>query len=367
MKHPFYASSLILCTVLTCAAADGNPTVVPEPINLTRLVSGGTPPMTGFEHEHKSFLRKDALGIVGRYLGPAFNVAVVNKELQKRFAASVKQGWTEADRFGQKGMLVRVTLRVREADAGPFYRLADDGVAFVGAGPNADAVCLAERCGTELKSITAPGEKVSEGSGYYWFEPDTAGKLNMRSYKLEKMEESVKFISFNEYLLKHTEESARQAALDGYAKKLAEVTKSAKDSEQVQRLLSERDESRKKLYEVERQLAAEMERVKKAADAAETLAAYSTVFSLASSIALANASTGENINALAGGEIKSKEALLSVLKTLTASSGKKVEALRLDSTTYSNKATGSETQLLNIGILYKMDPKDNHVIKPRVN
>lgn len=177
--------------------------------------------------------------------------------------------------------------------------------------------------------------------------------------------DAVRMTINSDQLLLAQQRAARSQALDGYVRHLSEVTARTKDQAAVLELRAARDRATAKVAEIEKTLAAEQERARKAADAARMLTGLSAAFSLASSIAAANASTGLDLESLAGGKIPTKEALTGLLNRLSDSAGAKVKGLAVEQETLRDDLTNTETRLFTLGVKYQMDPKESSVFKQR--
>ena len=330
--------------------------------DLIQLVPGGPPPAVDIAKDFGSIPRGKAIASLISYLGPQFNQSKLLGEMQERLDGAIAKGWGTATKLGQNGFVVRVRSRVTSG-VQPMLSLGPEDVVYIGTGPSALDVCVAERCDLELQPAPPPGTKFSANSGYLWIAPANAKTSPMRFHTSAQMLESVRFTVYSEQGLAGQRSAARAAALDGYVRQLSKVTASTKDKAAVLELLSERDKAKAEFGEIEKKLAEERERARKAADAARMLTGLSTAFSLASSIAAANASTGLDLEKVAGGKIPNKQELSSLLKRLSDESGAKVTKFAIEQQSIRDGLTGAETRLIGIGIKYQMDPKEASVFK----
>lgn len=348
----------VVLFLLAICGSVGNATAA----DLIQLVPGGPPPAVDIAKDFGSIPRGKAIASLIAYLGPEFNQRKVLGEMQKRLDGAIAKGWGGATKFGQNGFVVRVRSRVTSG-VQPVLSLRDEDVVYIGTGPSALDVCVAERCDLELQPAPATGTKFSANSGYLWIAPGKGNASAMRFHTSAQMLDAVRVTVYSEQGLAAQRSAARAAALDGYARHLSEVTAKTKDKAAVLELLTERDKAKAKVDEIEKKLAEESERARKAADAARMLTGLSTAFSLASSIAAANASTGLDLESIAGGKIPTKEGLNSLLKRLSDESGAKVTNFAIEQQSIRDGLTGAETRLIGIGIKYQMDPKEASVFK----
>ena len=333
-------------------------------VDYIQLVPSGPPPAPDIAKDFCGVARGKALKSLVEYLGPAFNQSQFRANMQSRFNAALDTGWKEAERLGQAGMVIRVRYRITQGEL-PDYDLRDEDVVYIGVGPSVLDVCISARCDLEIQPGPPLGTTFGKDSGYVWIAPKAAkGSPTMRLYGNAAVIDPVRLTVFNDQLVKQRQQEIRGAALDGYTKRLTERVAASKDQEPVKALIANRDEARRKLADVEKRLAEERERARKAADAAKMLNAFSAAFSLASSIAAFNASTGLDLEQIAGGKIPSKEDLLALVGRLAKEAGGKVQALEILQTTQRDSTTGAETKLIGIGVRYDMDPKDNNVFNP---
>lgn len=333
-------------------------------IDYIQLIPSGPPPAPDIAKDFGGIARGKALKSLLEYIGPAFNQAQVRANMQARFNAALDTGWKEAERLGQAGMVIRVRYRITQGEQ-PVYGLRDEDVVYIGVGPSVLDVCISARCDLEIQPGPPPGTAFGKESGYVWIAPKAAnGGPTMRLYGNASVIDPVRLTIFNDQLVKQRQQEIRGAALDGYTRRLTEKVAASKDQEPVKTLIADRDEARKKLADVEKRLAEERDRARKAADAAKMLNAFAAAFSLTSSIAAANASTGLDLEQIAGGKIPSKEDLQALVGRLAKEAGGKVQALEILQTTQRDGATGAESKLIGIGVRYGMDPKDNNVFNP---
>lgn len=351
MKRVLIAFLMVLGSGGTATATD-----------LIRLVPGNPPPAVDIAKDFGSIPRGKAVASFIEYVGPEFNRRIVIGEMQKRLDTAITKGWDLSKKLGQNGFVVRVRSR-ETAGEQKVLGLRDEDVVYIGTGASALDVCVAERCDLELQSAPPPGTKFSANSGYLWISPGRGNESTMRFHTNTQMLEAVNHTVYSQQGLTARLSAARAAALDGYVRQLSVVTAQTKERAAVQELLAERDKAKAKVDQVEKRLAEEQERARKAADAANMLTGLSVVLSLASSIAAANASTGLDLESIAGGAIPTKEALNALLKRLSEESGAKVKALEFEQKSIRDGLIGSETRLIGIGIKYQMDPKDASVFK----
>lgn len=330
-------------------------------VDYIRLIPTGPPPSPDIAKDFGGVARGKAVKSLVEYLGQAFNQSQVRANMQSRFDAALATGWKEADRLGQAGIVIRVRYRITQGEL-PVYGLRDEDVVYIGVGPSVLDVCISARCDLELQPGPSAGTIFGKDSGYVWIAPKGAnGNPTMKLYSNANINDAVRLTVFNDQLVSQRQQEIRGAALDGYTKRLAEKVAASKDQEPVKVLIAERDEARKKLADVEKKLAEERERARKTADAAKMLNSFAAVFSLASSIAAANASTGLDLEQIAGGKIPSKEGLQDLVGRLAKEAGGKVQDLMLLQTTERDNATGAESKLIGIGVRYDMNPKNSNV------
>lgn len=333
-------------------------------IDYIQVVPSGPPPAPDIAKDFGGVARGKALKSLVEYLGSEFNQSQVRANMQSRFNAALDTGWKEAERLGQVGMVIRVRYRIMQGEQ-PVYGLRDEDVVYIGVGPSVLDVCISARCDLEMQPGPPPGTTFGKDSGYVWITPKAPnGSPAMRLYRNASVIDPVRLTVFSDQLVKQRQQEIRGAALDGYTKRLTEKVAASKDQEPVKALIADRDEARQKLADVEKRLAEERERARKAADAAKMLNAFASAFSLASSIAVANASTGLDLEQIAGGKIPSKEDLQALVGKLAKEAGGKVKELEILQTTQRDSTTGAETKLIGIGVRYGMDPKDNNVFNP---
>lgn len=348
---------------LNCLAADGillpgkpvllPPTVVPGPTSGSKLPLKNSTTLSG------------AIAVLAD-LGPKFNKTVVYSVLEKRYSERLNAGWAEAVKQGQRGVLMKVEVLQQTTDAGEFLALRGDGAYYVGTGPDADAVCFALKCGTELEPVIQPGQKLTSESAYIWTEL-VDGKFKVSRFSIKDLEGRSFAIRASGPAAAAYTEVVRTAAVQSYAESLVAAANNRADKLKIEALLQNRADNLKKIGEVEAELKRELERAERAAATSAMVRGLAGAFSLVSAVAMANISAGEDLHAHSPtGEIKDMDGLMGAVANFVASTGAKVDGLVAKQRTFTDAQTGVTTEILQLGVSFNRPPPgDGTVLNPK--
>jgi hypothetical protein len=322
----------------------------------TQLVdSNPVPPLTAPEASSRAAIVGSAIKLAIQ-AGPAFNRSVVFGELQKTFSAALKDGLEQATQQGQAGVLLRQRVYEQTTESGPFYSFGGGpGAWLVGVGMDPDSACYASGCDKPAISAGIPpsGARVTSSSGYVWVQPEKGG-YTVSNYRADRLEERARVARATTESQAAYERTMAASAVKGYAQALEQRIRDTEDRKAVQQLLKSRDEAMGQLQSVEKKLAEELRKAERAAKTSATLNAIAGALSLASTVAMASASLGEDLSKSPDAPFASKEAVLDSVKKYGERSGLAVKALEIQRNTFRDSATGSTLQLFQIGVKYDM-------------
>lgn len=322
----------------------------------TRLVdSNPVPPLTAPEASSRAAILGSAIKLAIQ-AGPAFNRSIVYSELQKAFDAALKDGLEQATQQGQAGVLLRQRVYEQTTESGPLYSFGGGpGAWFVGVGMDPNSACYASGCDKSAVSAGVPpsGARVTSSSGYVWVQPGKGG-YTVSNYRADRLEERARVVRATTESQAAYERTMTASAIKGYAQALQQRIGDTENRKAVQQLLKSRDEALGQLQSVEKKLAEELRRAERAAKTSATLNSIAGALSLASTVAMASASLGEDLSKSPDAPFASKEAILDSVRKYGESSGLAVKALEIQRKTFRESATGSTMQLFQIGVNYDM-------------
>ncbi|TPQ26384.1 hypothetical protein [Cupriavidus pinatubonensis] len=329
-----------------------------------QLIPGASlPPPVGPDLSAKAAYVGLAYNLIAK-AGPWYNEKKVKDELQKNFEDAFTNGLKRADTLGQKGVLLKVQVLQEQVPAGTLYSLRGSGATVVGVGPDADSICYAQECYVALETAMRPGQTVTSDSGYVFIE--RSGKVfEVKKYSINILDAKAKQMRFDKELRNIYNESIRAKAMDGYAEQLIKVAKDQSDRKAIQSLLQNRDDALKQIRNVEKELAAELNRQKSIAAANATLKSISNALSLGSAIAMASATLGTDVTAGQPNGINSIPQLQSILGAMGVDSATKIQSINIQHKTIQNQLTGTETQILTVGVSHDMKPDTFDVLSPK--
>lgn len=297
--------------------------------------------------------------------GPMFNDVMVGQQLSKNFQDALNAGLQEAEKFGQQGLLIKVQIVSIPVAGGRFLKLRGKGAALVGVGPNADAVCFAARCYSTVEEKIPDGAGLTERSGYIWVEAEKEeGIFAATRYRIDTLEDRSRQIRLNEFVRSAYRSAVVATAIDGYAKRLAVRASDSTIKTAVMALIQSRIEARSRLEVIERDLMKGLRRARRAARASATLSQISGALSLASTIALANASLGEDVEKIAGGPMTSKADVAKAVMSIETTTGQKVRSLSVEQQTIRSSIGEWESRILQIGVELDVVPDGGSVLVP---
>lgn len=338
------------CTSLSVAAAD-----------YIRLVdSNPVPPLSVPEHSMRTVALSSILELVAN-AGPLFNQSTVFGKLQESFDVALKEGLEEAARQGQAGALLRLRVFEQKTDAGPFYTLlGGKGVVLVGVGMDPDAALYGEvRSGTITAGIPPAGAVLAEPSGYVWVTKDAA-KMDyvVSRYRADRLEERARVALATQESRRAYEQARAASAVEGYAKVLLQRIQNAESRKAVEQLLKSQQEALTELADIETKLAAGLRKARRAAKTSAMLDSIAGALSLASTIAMASASLGEDLLKSPEAPFSSKETVRDAVERYGQKQGQEVQSLDIRRTVISDRVKGTRVELFTIGVQYQMTPPE---------
>jgi hypothetical protein len=296
--------------------------------------------------------------------GPMFNDSKVHGELERRMTSELRRGLEQANKFGQKGVLLKVQVLEQTTEAGTFYSLRGDGATLIGYGQNADAVCFASRCFNSMEAPIPPGARLSAESGYKWFEPGAGGKLKVSWYRKDVIESRAQLVTTDQEVTKRYSDAMVAEAFTGYADQLVKTVRTRQDRDSINQLIASRNDALKKQRSLEDELQRELQHAERAAKTSAMLNQIAGVFSLATTIAMVSTSMGEDVEKSTGGAIKSQADLVQAVKNLEAQTGKRVKEISVQQGEVTDRLNNIRGTLTGYGVKFDMVPQPGTPLKP---
>ena len=322
------------------------------------------PPPVKPDTTFKAFSPKGLLKSIAE-AGPWYNKASVYGNLTKAWVASAKKGLAEAERFGQKGLLLKVEVLQEPipAGGGTFYSLRDSGVAYLGVGPDANSVCIRMRCELSLSPSIKPIQSYAEGSGYYWVTEGSRWRINAERYDIGQLEDRSRLVTINKQLQNDIVTLTYSRALTDLTDRLREIATMRQDRQRIDDYATERTKALAEMELIEMELSKQLRRAKRAAESSRTLNTITSAFSLGSAIAMINASTGEDVSKAVPGEIRSPQDIQTGLSNIKSDADARVQNLKKRRNAAKAKSTAAETSLIEISVEYRLDPASIPVLR----
>ena len=329
-----------------------------------RLIESSPFPPAAAPVESSSAVRLSSVIEIFSKAGPIFNSLVVYHEFNKNLDASLQAGLKEANRLGQKGVLIQTQIFGTTTDAGTYYSLRGKGAYLIGVGNDPNDVCFASKCYQTLQGAVSSGVEPTEDTGYLWVERKTVGKgYQVSFYNTESIEGRARAIYLNEQARDAYRQAILGSSITGYATQLASVVKTQKEKSEVMELIKNRESAEIRYKEINTQLTKELRRAENAAKTSATLSSIAGVLSLASTIAFASISMGEDLSKSTNGSLLTKEDVINTLNSIQFQTGQRVKTLSLEQESIKNSINGYESNILRIGVKF-LPPDSGSVIAP---
>lgn len=329
-----------------------------------RLIESTPFPPAAAPMESSSAVRISSVIDIFSKAGPVFNSSAIYHEFNKNLDASLQAGIRDANRLGQTGVLIQTQIFGTTTDAGTYYSLRGKGAYLVGVGNNPNDVCFASKCYQVLQEPAPSGVEPTEDTGYLWVERKKSGKgFHVSFYSTESIEGRARTIYLNEQTRSAYRQAIIGSSITGYATQLASAIKTKKEQAEVMALIKNREAAEIRYKDINTQLAKELKRAENAAKTSATLNAVAGVLSLASTIAFASVSMGEDLSKSSNGSLLSKEDVLNTLNSIELQTGQRVKTLSLEQEILKNSINGYESNILKIGVEY-LPPSNGSVMAP---
>lgn len=303
-------------------------------------------------------------GVVSLVAGAfsAFNQHIVFGKLRENWNTTVTEALKMAADKGHSGVLVQINVVQYPAqNLKPQYHLIGSGVAIRGTGMSADDVCFSGRCDASIGPDVSPGARPTPISGAYWVEPSKeGGKLGfiVKSYDIGDLAANARRKRNNSLL---RESYAREVSFreqDGYLSELKDRARTTEHLARVDALEQSLKKTRERLAQIDKQLAEELERERRRSEAAASIAKFKGVLELATTLAMAEAISGEKLADTAGKAPKTAAEAQVLADAIAEKSRQAVQDIKLLHLEQRRTINGVTTEIKMVGSSLEMKDKN---------
>jgi hypothetical protein len=287
------------------------------------------------------------------------------KAIVSRVEDELRKGLDQANRFGQKGALIKLRVVAARVEKTDHLNLLD--LVVVGVGPDPDSVCFAAQCFNSLETPNPDPKMFSytSSTGYYWITAAKNGKdMNYHRFEIAPIEQRARTVVLHEAARSAYSRAVSASAIAGYAERLAADQKKADQQAVIKALISSRDSAIGRMEQIDRELWERMERARRADRLGATLKMVSGALSLASQIYLAKAALPADTKIPPD---VTSEQLSATAKSVYEESHRTIIQMQNSREEQQTIIIQSDTKILDFGAQNGMQVQPGTVFKPLLN